>query len=1348
MTLIFEDNFEDGLNRYENGAGLWSTGSATGRLNTNSAFSVNLSGDEVTAEGGELGLDPFSTGDGTLRITSGTLTDAQKDQVAALLGQTGEASYLDTDLVDYYTGRMSTHETWSQTYGYFEITARIPQGKGHWPAFWLVSEKVNDWPPEITIMEAYGESTDGAQWWDDTFVGAVHFDSTDSSGNDAEIAIENPYDLDEDGNPSLPVDRSEIVGRESWSFGKEFDALEEFGADIYDQFWTWSVEWNAEDIIFYFGPDRDHLVEIFRSPTPDDITTPMSVIINDQIGSYTGWFAEEGASGFDLTDYFEVDSVSVWAQTPETAATVTAGEIYVDSAGDSVIQGSAGDDTIVTGDGFDILTLGGGADTVHVMVNEGHKIIEDFGPEDRLLLEGFRFADAADIAASLTQVGTDVWLSQGQFGDEGPQTIILRNTTVDAITEGQIVSLWPQTPDIWTYQVLMESGLIADDDLDGVVTAPEAGGRMTDAGSRGATFYGSEMGDTYTIYGALDVTIHESASGGVDTIYTQFSRTIAENVENMVSIATTDGQVLAGNAAANRITGSSWAETIDGAGGDDLIDLSAGGADTVLMRLGTGHDTVIDFGSDDTLLLYGYETMGWEALSQLFSSDGRDLTLTLDAHTQVTFRGIDALKKGQVVFADIPRVSGTAGDDEIELGSGDDEVLLGDGGADTLTIYGASGLKIVEDFSDDDRLVLEGWSAANVGQLLDHSAQVGDDLWVYDLGRAASGTPDLVLRGVSASDLTEAQLTLRWSITPEEIAAQDMLTDTDGDRRVVAPADGGHLGDAGSGSTTLVGGAGSDVFTVTRADTVIEDGSDTDVDTVRSTHGYTLGAHLENLTSIATADGETFIGNDSANRLTGSAYSETLDGGSGDDLIDLSAGGADTVRITAGAGHDTVVNFGADDTLEISGFDIADWAELVSRLQLVGDDLVLGLDAETSVTFRDLGSLRASQLKVDYSSEDAAHPTPGSSVSVLDKLYGSETGDAAQGNSADNTIYGNGGDDFIAGGLGDDKLYGNAGNDTLLGQGGDDLLTSGSGHNTLVGGAGADRFAITGESAADKVIYAGAAYDSISTIEDLSFGEGDVLVLRNAFGRVISEMGRGWFATFDTLKSLVDRYAIDGQPAVLLTADDGTRHVIDLSGYGDLDALFPELPPQDPYAIPEDALKVEDRAFGTSGDDVYLGSAAANVIFGGAGNDFIAGGDGADRLFGDAGDDTLRGGAGDDVLKGGDGRNVLIGDDGADRFWFEAATSETRTELAGQMFDSVTLLPDLDFGEGDNLYFASGFGQALAAAGLSGTKVSTAQQLDKLGTLGTVSEDGTTYVVLTGDDGSRHAVELALDTLL
>ncbi|HEX9448932.1 MAG TPA: glycoside hydrolase family 16 protein [Dongiaceae bacterium] len=52
----------------------------------------------------------------------------------------------------YTSGLITTRHSFEQTYGYFEIRARMPRGKALWPAFWMLRTQ-QGWPPEIDIFE-------------------------------------------------------------------------------------------------------------------------------------------------------------------------------------------------------------------------------------------------------------------------------------------------------------------------------------------------------------------------------------------------------------------------------------------------------------------------------------------------------------------------------------------------------------------------------------------------------------------------------------------------------------------------------------------------------------------------------------------------------------------------------------------------------------------------------------------------------------------------------------------------------------------------------------------------------------------------------------------------------------------------------------------------------------------------------------------------------------------------------------------------------------------------------------------------------------------------------------------
>ena len=54
----------------------------------------------------------------------------------------------------FFNRTIDTDGKYYQTYGYFEIEAKLPKGKGTWPAFWLFNH-IDKRRPEIDVMESY-----------------------------------------------------------------------------------------------------------------------------------------------------------------------------------------------------------------------------------------------------------------------------------------------------------------------------------------------------------------------------------------------------------------------------------------------------------------------------------------------------------------------------------------------------------------------------------------------------------------------------------------------------------------------------------------------------------------------------------------------------------------------------------------------------------------------------------------------------------------------------------------------------------------------------------------------------------------------------------------------------------------------------------------------------------------------------------------------------------------------------------------------------------------------------------------------------------------------------------------
>jgi beta-glucanase (GH16 family) len=59
-------------------------------------------------------------------------------------------------LFEYSQGLVSTEDKFTFTFGYVEIRAKYPGGKGLWPCFWLMPQNQGNWPPEFDIAEYYG----------------------------------------------------------------------------------------------------------------------------------------------------------------------------------------------------------------------------------------------------------------------------------------------------------------------------------------------------------------------------------------------------------------------------------------------------------------------------------------------------------------------------------------------------------------------------------------------------------------------------------------------------------------------------------------------------------------------------------------------------------------------------------------------------------------------------------------------------------------------------------------------------------------------------------------------------------------------------------------------------------------------------------------------------------------------------------------------------------------------------------------------------------------------------------------------------------------------------------------
>lgn len=261
-----------------------------------------------------------------------------------------------------------------------------------------------------------------------------------------------------------------------------------------------------------------------------------------------------------------------------------------------------------------------------------------------------------------------------------------------------------------------------------------------------------------------------------------------------------------------------------------------------------------------------------------------------------------------------------------------------------------------------------------------------------------------------------------------------------------------------TGNDTMEGGTGNDTYEVNEAGDVIIEAPGGGTDTVRTTLGaFTLGAEFENLTFIGTG-ATAGTGNELANRmiagtgaanLSGLGGNDTLEGGIGSDVLNggegsdsLTGGLAGNDTLDGGTGADVMNGGGGNDTYYVDNAGDVITGEVVS---IFGINFNNGNDSViTTLSSYTLGTL-------------------------IENLTFAGTGNfTGTGNAAANVMVGGAGADTLSGAGGTDTIDGGAGDDRLTGGGEADLFRFGANFGNdvitdfVAAGTGQDRIDVRG----------------------------------------------------------------------------------------------------------------------------------------------------------------------------------------------------------------------------------------------------------------------------------------------
>lgn len=945
--------------------------------------------------------------------------------------------------------------------------------------------------------------------------------------------------------------------------------------------------------------------------------------------------------------------------------------------GDDTLRGGDGDDELTGGEGADLMEGGSGTDTLNYLDADGAVAINlAANTASGSYAQGDTFTSVENVT------GTN--FTDTLIGDTGDNVLDGRSANdsltggagADTLLGGDGVDTAFFTASTSAVTVDLEAGTGSGGDAQGdsYTDIENVQGSANNDVLRGTDGVNSILGL------AGDDTIEgrnggDAIDGGDGTDTLVFTSATAGVVASLNSGSGTGGDASGDTyTSIENVTGTQWADTIDGDAGANVIELEGGddtsrgnGGDDTLRggdgddnliggsTTGASGDDVLEGGAGDDLLrggdgadtldggthfgdYRGNSAFYGDTADYYYSTAGVTVNLSTGVHSGGyaagdTLINIESIR-GSNSYADTLTGDGTSndlqglggndtlhglgGNDDLRGGNGND-ILNGDAGTDYLD--GGNNDDTLDGGDDNDTLVGGSGNDTLLGS-------AGNDA---NYGGSGTDTVDYTL-----SSAVTINLTLNTGVGGH--AQGDSF---DSIERIVGGAGNDEVFGT-IGAETFEGGAGDDVFEGWLGGDTFDggDGQDTMV-YQQSTTGVTVnlmagtasggdadGDVLTDVENIRGSNHDDFLAGDgNANILEGEADNDSLVGLGGNDRLE-GDGGND--ELFGGDGVDTLLGGIGNDTID-GGAD---------------GDVIDGGDDSDTVTFATATSAVTASLASNTGTQgDAA----GDSYANIENLTGSDFDDTLTGDTARNVLTGGGGADVLSGGGDVDDLFGGLGDDTLDGGAGADVIDGGDGTDAASyasAGGGVTASLASGGTVGDAT---GDSYTSIenligSTSGDTLTGDGQDNRIQGGGGVDVISGAAG----NDTLEGGAGADMIDGgdNDDVLIGGADGDALTggagIDTVSYAGSSAVTVDISnlANNTGDAAGDSYTSVERFLGSSNDDQFIGDGAANDFDGGAGNDTLTGNAGADNLTGGDGDDTLIGGTGGDTLVGGAGEDT------------------------------------------------------------------------------------------------------------